>query len=86
MDSEQWFCPNQYCTVEAWMVEQCPAERDLWFVADRFGGTIYTIAGTDPVCPRCGTTLCTTVELGHASNGADILEAGPVYDFVRSLR
>jgi hypothetical protein len=86
MDSEQWFCPDRYCTVEVWMVEQCAPGRELWLVTERFGGTTYAIAATDPVCPRCGTTLCTTVELGRTSNGADILEAGPVYDFVLSLR
>jgi hypothetical protein len=86
MDWDQWFCPNQYCAVEVWMVQQCPTARETWWVTGRFGGTTYTIAAIDPICPRCGTTLCTTVEIGHTNNGADILEAGPVFDFVRSLR
>jgi len=52
---------------------------------DRFGGGAFTIAAVDPVCPRCGTTLCLSVELVQRAGGA-ILEAGKVLEFVRSLR
>ena len=84
MDSEQWFCPNQHCPIEAWMVEKRAPQRELWLVIDRFSGATYTIAATDPVCPRCGTTLCLTVELAHRMGG-DVLEAGPVLEYVRNL-
>jgi hypothetical protein len=84
MSSEQWFCPNSYCDTEAWLVEQSREIAELWTVTLRFGGTVYSIAATDPVCPHCGTTLCMAINLRrHAER---IIEAGPMLDYVRSLR
>jgi hypothetical protein len=83
MDWNQRFCPNQSCAVDFWMVRQAADDHQLWQLVDRFGGA-YVIGATDPVCPRCGTTLCLTVELAHRIGG-NILEAGPVLEFVRSL-
>jgi hypothetical protein len=85
MDWEQWFCPNQGCPIEVWVVRQSPDNREVWSIADRFGATSYSVAAVDPVCLCCGTTLCTTVEIGRPG-GAEVLQAGPLLDFVRSLR
>jgi hypothetical protein len=85
MDWERWFCPNQRCFVEFWMVQQASHNRELWLMTDRFGGGSFTVAAEDPVCPRCGETLCMTVEIAQRSDG-DLLETGPMYEFVRSLR
>jgi ribosomal protein S27AE len=83
MDWEQRFCPNPSCATDSWMVQQAANDHERWHVTDRFGGA-FLIAATDPVCPRCGTTLCLTVELAHRMGG-DILAAGPVLEYVRSL-
>jgi hypothetical protein len=83
MDWDQRFCPNQSCTSDMWMVQPTADGHELWRVIDRFGGS-FLIAATDPVCPRCGTTLCLTVELAHTLGG-DVLEAGPVLEYVRTL-
>ena len=85
MDQEQRFCPNDACTTDFWLVEQSPRIRELWYVVDRFGGGSFTIAATDPVCPRCGTTLCLTVELAQRIGG-EVLENGKLLEFVRGLR
>jgi len=86
MDWEQWFCPNHYCTVEVWLVQQCATARELWLVVDGFGSTPYTIAAVDPVCPRCGTTLCrTVVELEGRLDRHFGAEVEPGFDFARSL-
>ena len=84
MEWEQRFCPNQFCTVDFWMVRQAADDHELWHVNDRFGGGAFTIAAVDPVCPRCGTTLCLTLAIAQQVGG-HVLEAGPVLEFVRSL-
>ena len=66
------------------MVERFNAE--VWAVECRLTGATYTVAASDPVCPRCGATLCATVEFTHDPRGSAILEEGPMLDFVRSLR
>jgi hypothetical protein len=85
MECEQWFCPNHDCDTESWIVEQSRQIADLWSVSSRFGGTVYTIAATDPVCPHCGTTLCMAIDL-ERRRSERIIEAGPMLDYVRSLR
>jgi len=85
MDWEERFCPNQYCKIDLWRVQQRLDNSELWQLVDRFDGRAFTVAAVNPVCPCCGTTLRPTVE--HMQDMADnILEAGPVLEFVRSLR
>jgi hypothetical protein len=83
MDREQRFCPNQSCNVDFWIVQQAAENHEQWHVIDRFGSA-FLVAATNPVCPRCCTTLCLTVDLAYRMGG-DILEAGPVLEYVRSL-
>jgi len=83
MDWNQHFCPNQPCTIDFWMVQHAADAYEQWHVIDRFGGA-FLVASTDPVCPRCGATLCLTVELAHRMGG-DVLEVGPVLEYVRNL-
>jgi hypothetical protein len=86
MESEQWFCPDRDCATEAWLVRQDPNNGELWSLACRLTGASYIVAAIDPICPRCGTTLCATVEFTHRHHSAAVLEDGPMLDFVRSLR
>ena len=86
MEWEQWFCPERTCATEAWMVRQARSNAEVWSLECRLTGASFTVAATDPVCPRCGATLCATVEYTHDQRGSAILEAGPMLDFVRSLR
>jgi hypothetical protein len=85
MDWEQRFCPNEGCSIDFWLAQPSSDGRDLWRLVDRFGSGAFTIAAVDPVCPRCGTTLCLTVELTQRF-GDSTLESGPLFEFVRSLR
>ncbi|HEU5101167.1 MAG TPA: hypothetical protein VFU22_19220 [Roseiflexaceae bacterium] len=86
MECEQWYCPERDCATEAWLVRQHPDADELWSLVCRLTGASYLVAAVDPICPRCGTTLCATVEFTHERSGADILEAGPMLNFVTSLR
>jgi hypothetical protein len=85
MDWEQRFCPNQGCTIDFWLAQPSSDNNQLWSLIDRFGGGTFTIASVDPVCPRCGTTLCLSVEWAQRTGG-EVLDTGPMYEFVRSLR
>ena len=84
MNWEQWFCANQACTAEAWMVRRDSAVSDIWWVATHVDDRPFTVAATEPLCPRCGTTLGRQAELAHR-NDDNISEAGKVLEFVRSL-
>ena len=84
MKWEQRFCPNQACAVDFWLAHQAEGYHEVWRLVDRFGDGAFTIAAVDPVCPRCGSTLCLTVELAQRTGG--ILESGKVLEFVRNLR
>jgi ribosomal protein S27AE len=84
MNWEQRFCPNQSCTVDFWMVQHAADDHELWHVIDNFDGGAFTVAAVDPVCPRCGTTLCLTTSLAH-QDSANLLEAEPQLEFIRNL-
>jgi hypothetical protein len=85
MNWEQWFCPDSSCNEAAWMVQRDPATCEVWWVAAQVDVRPFTIAAIDPVCPRCGTTLLTRVELEGGRDRQVSAEVGPVFDFVRSL-
>jgi hypothetical protein len=84
MNWEQRFCPNQSCPVDSWMVERAADSYELWRLIEHFGCAAFMVAAADPACPRCGTTLCMTAELAHRVGG-NVLEAGPLLEFVRNL-
>jgi len=85
MNWEQRFCPNRFCTDRTWVVRSIPTACDVWWVAAHEDEYPFTIAATVPVCPDCGTTLLTMVELEGALDRHQGAEVGPVFDFVRSL-
>ena len=85
MNCEQRFCPNRFCAAQTWVVQSIPSVCDVWWVAAHEDEYAYTIAATAPVCPQCGTTLLTIVELEGALDQHLGAEVGPVFDFVRSL-
>jgi hypothetical protein len=85
MNWEQWFCTNQACTAEAWMVRRDATVSDNWWVAAHVDDRPFTVAAAEPLCPRCGMTLCLPAKLAHHIDDT-ILEVGNVREFVRSLQ
>ena len=85
MNWEQRFCLNPFCIDAAWVVQRDPTTRDIWRVAAYIGDCPITLAARAPVCPRCGTTLLTEVELEGGLERHLGTEGGPIFDFVRSL-
>jgi hypothetical protein len=84
MNWEQRFCTNQACAAEVWMVRRDSAGSDIWWVAAHVDDRPFTVASTEPICSRCGTTLCLPAELAYRVDD-NILEAGKMLEFVRSL-
>ena len=52
---EWMFCPERYCATEAWLVRQALGNAELWSLECRLTGASFTVAASDPVCPRCGS-------------------------------
>lgn len=48
-------CFGERCAPRSWKVEQ-DAEGQ-WLLQEMEGGTVFTLAGSSPVCPRCGGEL-----------------------------
>ena len=67
------------------MVLSDPTMCEVWWVAAHADERPFTIAATDPICPRCGTALRTLVELEGTLDRQGGAEVGAVFDFVRSL-
>jgi len=84
MNWEQWFCANEGCSADAWMVRRDSAASEIWRVAAHVDDRPFTVAASEPLCPRCGTTLCLPAALAH-QGGDNILEAGKVLEFVAGL-
>ena len=53
---------------------------EVWWVAAHGDERPFTIAATDPICPRCGTTLLTLLELEGSPDRQLGAEVGPVFD------
>jgi ribosomal protein S27AE len=85
MNWAQWICTNQVCGAEVWMVRRDPAVSDAWEVAAHVDDRPFLVAATEPICPRCGTTLCLPARLAHHVDD-DVLEIGKVPAFVRSMQ
>ena len=75
MNWEQVICTNQACTAKAWMVRRDLAASDLWEVAAHVDDCPFMVAALEPICPRCGTTLCLPARLAHHVDD-NILEVG----------
>jgi hypothetical protein len=85
MNSEQWHCPNQTCDSQEWMVQHDPTTRGIWWVAAHANDRPFMVAATNPVCPRCGTTLLAMVELAGALAVPERAAVEPMVEFERIL-
>ena len=84
MNWEQWFCTNQACAAEAWMVRRDSILSDIWWVAAHVDDCPFTVVATEPVCPRCGTVLHLPAKLAQRIDD-NVLAAGGMLELVRSL-
>ncbi len=85
MNWEQWFCLNEWCNSDAWLVQRPQDHREVWLIAQNDQERPWTLAASLPVCPRCGTTLSACVELEGDDAQETILEPGKMLDFVQHV-
>jgi len=57
LEEQRLACPEIWCSSGAWLVQRDAHRQDLWQVTHPADGGTWTVAATDPVCPRCGATL-----------------------------
>lgn len=84
-EEQRRFCPERWCRSGAWLVQRAARLPDVWQVSHATDGGTWTIAAVVPVCPRCGATLRTSLELDGGLGGDDVLQPGAVLDWLRTL-
>lgn len=85
LEEERRFCPDRACNSGAWLVQRIEQAGDYWVVMSASEDGSWLVAATDPVCPRCGATLATLLDLDGGLGESDFVEIGPIFDFARSL-
>ena len=85
MEEQHRVCPERWCGSGAWLVQRAMHLHDVRQVTHAENGGCWTMAATDPVCPRCGTTLVTILELDGGLVASDIVEPGKLPDWLLTL-
>jgi hypothetical protein len=85
LEARRRVCLERWCGSGAWLVQRDVRLPGIWQVTHATEGGAWIVAATDPVCPRCGTTLRTTLELEGGFGGSDIAQPGPLLDWLRRL-
>jgi hypothetical protein len=85
MEVQPRVCPERWCARSVWLVQRDARLSDVWQMTHATDGGAWTVAATDPICPRCGTTLLTTLELEGDFAGSDIVQPGPMLDWLLTL-
>jgi len=85
MEEQHRLCPAGWCGSGAWLAQRAAPVPDVWHVTHVIDSGAWTIAAPDPLCPHCGTTLVTTLELEGGFGGNKILEPGKLLDWLRTL-
>jgi hypothetical protein len=56
-------CTDSFCRAENWLVQRSAEHPELWGIAASAYERPFSVAGSKPVCPYCGTTLATAYTL-----------------------
>jgi ribosomal protein S27AE len=78
-------CPERRCGSGAWLVQRDAWLQDVWHLTHATHGGAWIVAAAAPVCPRCGTHLLTTLQLEGGFGTNDILQTGPLLEWLRTL-
>ena len=62
LDWEARGCTNQACTGDRWVVKRAPVLTQLWWVAPQPNQALVLVAGSEPLCPHCGSLLAAMPE------------------------
>lgn len=66
-------CPQSWCGNGTWLVQRDPHMQDVWHVAHATGGS-WTVAASEPVCPRCGATLVIPLALPNRDEQTNTIQ------------
>jgi hypothetical protein len=77
------FCPERWCGSGAWLVRRDTHVQGLWEMTHPVQGGTCTVAATDPVCPRCGATLTTIMELDGGLGLGNVFQSSGLLDGIR---
>ena len=83
LEDQYRVCPERWCGSGAWLVLRDARMQDLWQVTQPVDGGTCTVAATDPVCPRCGATLTTIMELDEGLGLGNILQSSGLLEGLR---
>jgi hypothetical protein len=81
LEEQRRVCLERWCGRGAWLVQYDAHLPNVWQVTHATKGGAWTVAATDPICPHCWTTL----ELEDGFGGGDIVQPGPLVDWLRTL-
>jgi hypothetical protein len=85
IEAQHRFCPDRWCATCAWLVQRDAQRPGLWQITEAIGGGAWTIAATEPVCPRCGTTLRMPLALDGGFGENTVLQPDPLLDWLHTL-
>ena len=85
LEAQHRVCLERWCGSGAWLVQRDVRLPGIWQVTHATEGSAWTVAAIDPVCPRCGTTLRTSLELEDGFGGSEIIQPGSLLDWLRTL-
>jgi ribosomal protein S27AE len=85
MEEQHHICPAAWCGSGAWLAQPTAAMPGVWQLTHASDGGAWTVAAPNPVCPRCGTTLITILELEGGLGEDDILKPSKLLDWVLTL-
>jgi hypothetical protein len=85
IEAQHLVCPERWCASGAWQVQRAAQLSDVWQLTHATDGGAWTVAAAKPVCPRCGTTLVTTLDLEGGRGGGEFIQPGKLLDWLLTL-
>jgi hypothetical protein len=83
LEEQYQFCPERWCSSGVWLVRPDAQSQDLWQMTHPVKGGTWAIVAADPVCPCCGATLTTIMELDEGLGLGNIFQSSGLFDGLR---
>ena len=84
-EQEVRVCSARGCQSGAWDVRPHSDVPQLWYITSQAEASSWLIAAHEPVCPRCGAALVTLLGIEGGCTTADMLDPGPVLEWLHTL-
>ncbi len=83
--NEHYICPDRSCAAGTWVLEGRDQLRNLWLLVSASGDSAWLLAADEPVCPSCGASLLTLLELEGGYTTGEVIEEGPLLHWMQTL-